>query len=218
MRKIFIINGLPGTGKTLFGSMVGEELKAWGIDFLHTSSIDLVKHILRPSYLWNEKVVPKGLWGTLDRLKKGVTDLDWDGATKGVYWRGVMSRLKWEISVNQPDMINQWVWSRVMSVDEGGWVFVDIREPENIRSFSDFCHEKSIGTPVRTVCILGDTHCEFDNPSDARVGDYPYDIFIRNERLKYGENTDGALRVLRNNALELIREELRHNMGGVEMR
>jgi|CXWL01.1.fsa_nt_gi hypothetical protein len=209
MRKVFVINGLPGAGKTLFGKMVGEELALHRMDFLHTSSIDLVKQVLLPGYLWDEVIVPRELWGALAELKREVTDLDWDGGVKDVYWRGVMSRLKGLIGLKYPNLINEWLWSRVMSVDETGWVFADIREPENIKSFRDFCNEMRIGMPVRTVCVTGDTHDEFDNPSDARVGDYPYDIFVVNKRLIHGGDNEAALRGFRQNVITFVNEELR---------
>src|SRR5690606_23744048 len=127
---IFIINGLPGSGKTLFGQMIGEVLTSKGISFLHTSSILPIKHIMLPLDSWSIDIIPKDLWEELYKLRTMVTELDWDGETKDVFWRKVMSEIKVLATSEHPDFLNEWVMSQTDKLVEGSVVFVDIREPE----------------------------------------------------------------------------------------
>ena len=55
MQKIYVVNGLPLSGKTELGKIVGQELRERerGINFQHLSSIDPVKAFLMPFETWD---------------------------------------------------------------------------------------------------------------------------------------------------------------------
>ncbi len=208
MRRVFVINGLPGVGKSLFGELVKSELQSLGIDFLHTSSIDLVKHLLLPVEKWDDGVVPRKLWGTMFRLKRTVTLHDWDGETKDVYWRGVMSNLKAAINNYDSDLINEWVLGRAETVSDDGVVFVDIREEVNIEGFKQFCVQKEAAVRIETVCIISDRNEAYDNRSDDQVMTFPHDIYVTNDRVRFGEDREAMLAEFKKRVGDFVEAEI----------
>src|SRR3990167_2646490 len=92
--KIFVINGSPQSGKTTFGQLVGKSLEQRGIQFIHTSSIELVKKILAGDYEWICQMCSPGVINKVLQIKGEVTQLNWDGTTKNEEWREKMSIFK----------------------------------------------------------------------------------------------------------------------------
>lgn len=184
MQKIFILNGASLSGKTTLGKLVGEELKMRGINFLHTSSIDPVKALLKPFETWDATLTIN--WPTMNnirRIKESITNgKDWDGITKDAFWRWAMSELKIKITEEYPTLIHEFVFNKIKTIPEPYVAFVDIREPENIQGFRDFCHLKSRSIETATIMVKSDGGREFKNRSDLSINNYPYDIVIENPR------------------------------------
>ncbi len=193
-KQVYVINGYPGSGKTTFGTLTGEVLKRFNIHFAHTSSIDPIKHILMPQKSWNPAVIDPALWPILESCKKEITDKDWDGHTKDIYWRGVMSALKQKLTDTVPSLVQNYIYKQVQSIPSPGVVFVDIREPENIDALKEYFVQEQSLIPVQAIFVESDTIEAFDNPSDARVKEYTYDFSIDNRRSAGGKNKEALLR------------------------
>lgn len=189
-KQVYVINGYPGSGKTTFGSLTGKVLSQFHVHFVHTSSIDPIKHILKPKSTWDATVIDPTLWSLLEECKAEVTDLDWDGETKDVYWRGVMSALKQKLTDLVPSLVQNYIYLQVQSILSPGVVFVDIREPENIDALKQYFQKEDNSIPVQAIFIESDTVAAYDNPSDARVEQYIYDYSIDNRRSGGGKDKE----------------------------
>lgn len=182
--SIFVINGLPGAGKTTFGEVAGAKLEAMGIRSAHLSSIEPIKMILKPEADWDSAVLSEDHWKLMRPLKQELNlgGRDWDGETKDDLWRGKMSDLKAAITRDYPRFLDNWVLDKARALGNKGVSFVDIREPDNIAAFVHFCSEHEV--VAKSVCILSDAGRESVNPSDnPAILDYPYDITIENNHL-----------------------------------
>ncbi|HLD03569.1 MAG TPA: hypothetical protein VJC17_02235 [Candidatus Dojkabacteria bacterium] len=195
MKNVFVINGLPGTGKTLFGNLVKAGLTKLKIPFLHTSSIDLVKHLLMPQSQWDKKMVPVSKRQNLIEAKKKITLKDWDGLTKDIYWRKVMSDYKKAINNLYPKLIHSWILKKINSLEDNSVIFIDIREIDQIIGFVKFCKNKSLN--IKTINVESDVNDLYDNISDASVMTYIYDIYLYNYRKKYQNNQEDSLNALK---------------------
>jgi hypothetical protein len=187
MQKIFVLNGASLSGKTTLGKIVGEELEKRGINFLHTSSIDPVKALLMPFETWDATLAYN--WPTMKDIKcmkENITEgKDWDGKTKDTFWRWAMSELKIRITEKYPTLIHEFVFNKINTIPEPYVAFVDIREPENIQGFRDFCHLKSRSIETAAIMVKSDGGKEFENRSDLSINNYPYDIAIENPRYAF---------------------------------
>lgn len=192
-KQIYVINGFPGSGKTIFGTITGDVLRQFQINFLHTSSIDPIKHVLMPKSMWNSDIIDPTLWELIEECKRAITDLDWDGKTKDVYWRGVMSALKQKLTECIPSLVQNYIYRQVVNISAPAVIFVDIREPENIDALKSYVHSQDSSIPVRAIFIESGAIAQYDNPSDARVKEYTYDVSIDNTR-NGGGKTLGSLR------------------------
>ena len=195
MKNVFVINGLPGTGKTLFGNLVKAGLTKLKIPFLHTSSIDLVKHLLMPQSQWDKKMVPVSKRQNLIEAKKKITLKDWDGLTKDIYWRKVMSDYKKAINNLYPKLIHSWILKKINSLEDNSVIFIDIMEIDQIIGFVKFCKNKSLN--IKTINVESDVNDLYDNISDASVMTYIYDIYLYNYRKKYQNNQEDSLNALK---------------------
>lgn len=183
MKKIYVINGLPESGKTFFGKVVGEELNGKGINFLHTSSIDPIKMALLPESSWDSTLTSNWfIKHNLKLFKSEIVDRDWDGVTKDEYWRKAMSDLKNKITELNPYLIHGMVLDKIQKLVDPYVAFVDIREPENIEAFCEYCSETRVGVETAKILVKSDTAREYSNISDLRVNDLQYDIVIDNRR------------------------------------
>lgn len=181
MRKIYVINGFPGSGKTKFGEMVAQELKPLQISFLHSSSIAPIKHLLMPKRIWDYRIIPKKYWKSIEVIKRENVGADWDGETKNEFWRLKMSQFKLALIVRYPDLLNDYVLSQHARLREPSIQFVDIREPENIVFFSNYCRRRYSQIALASIFIQSNRAQTFNNPSDARVLQFQYDYtFINN--------------------------------------
>lgn len=201
MGKVFVLNGLPLSGKTTFGEKIGEELRERGITFLHTSSINPIKNLLMPSTFWYEEFLNPDLKPSLERLKREVTGLDWDGKNKNDYWRKAMSDLKLKIMDEFPSLINGWVLRQSTKLEEPYVMFVDIREPKSILDFVTFFGNRSISR-VKTVLIESNRSARSPNFSDESVFDMVYDFTIKN---------NGDLDLLKDTARKFVDKEILEN-------
>lgn len=181
MKKIYVVNGQAESGKTLFGQIVAEQLHEKGINFLHTSSIDPVKQILKPYEGWDPKL-KENIGSILLTLKKRVTNRDWDGVTKDQYWRKAMSDLKICITEQNPFLIHNLVLDQFEKFETGYVGFVDIREPENIEAFKKHAESMVFGLEVSKILLKSDMSIKYNNRSDLSVDQTQYDIVIENNR------------------------------------
>ncbi|MFC1600486.1 hypothetical protein ACFL25_00190 [Patescibacteria group bacterium] len=194
MKKVYVVNGLPDSGKTLFGVLVAERLTESGVNFLHTSSINPVKQLLMPEGEWSQEFRQDGLVKDLRRMKAEVTDRDWDGETKDDYWRKAMSDLKAKLAEYDPNFVHSWVLARALQIEEPCVVFVDIREPHNIQGFKEYCQFASPEMEVKSVWLESDLGREFANLSDGwGIIEYTYDIRVRNNRREFGGDEERQL-------------------------
>jgi hypothetical protein len=211
MQKIYVVNGLPKSGKTTFGEIVGTQLRERerGINFLHTSSINPVKQILCAYDTWNESLKSVG-YGVLRTLKNEVTDRDWSGREedKDEYWRNAMSLLKAKINEWSPTLIHGLVMNEFKELGENFVGLVDIREPENIVSFrSHVLKTHKLVDSVETILVTSDGSSIFNNNSDTRINELKYDIIIENPRASF-VNDQVALWFLRCRAKAFIEQEI----------
>ena len=156
--KIIVVNGKPESGKTTFEKMVAEERGGEGLYTFLLSSIAPIKEIA-----W--KCGWRG--GKEPRDRKFLSDLK-DLLTE--YCDFSMEWLRKEIRLIEDEMI-------VDGVDLNRiWIFVDIREPEEI---ARFCKEWG----AMSLLIRRPDHeiGESSNHADAYVDDYEYDAFIVNQ-------------------------------------
>lgn len=218
MRKIFVINGLPRSGKTTFGILVEEVLKSHGIDFIHTSSIDPVKNLLRHEDLWWEEFQAPDFKDSLLKLKREITDQNWDGETKDAYWRKAMSDLKLSLLEHYPDFLDAWVLGKSVKLGENSVTFVDIREPESIDRFKDYCNLSVYETQVKAVLIKSNSGENFQNKSDESVFNYKYDYVVTNDREMEGKFVPDTLKSLRENVTKFVESEILTPGKKLEMR
>lgn len=213
MQKIFVLNGASLSGKTTLGKLVGEELKIRGINFLHTSSIDPVKALLMPLETWDATLtINLPTLNSIKWMKERITDgKDWDGITKDAFWRWAMSELKIKITEEYPTLIHEFVFNKISTIPEPYVAFVDIREPENIQGFRDFCHLKSRNVETAAIIVKSDGGKEFENRSDLSINNYPYDVVIENPRNAF-INDDVALWFLRARIKPFVDKEIVQHM------
>lgn len=204
MKKIFILNGLPESGKTTFGKMVGEELARKGIGFLHTSSIDPVKEVLLPEEKWTPEMREGSRSAILKLFKREVTEKDWDGFTKDEYWRKAMSDLKFKITAWNRYLIPDLILSKITALPEPFVAFVDIREPNNIRTFKEACQDSRLQMKVGTVLVESDGAKKANNRSDESIYESEYDYIVRNDRKMSGGNPEETLKILRDKVHKFI--------------
>jgi len=176
--RIFVINGFAGAGKTTFGSFVKEHLLSQNRKFLHTSSIDPIKEILKSEDNWIN--IPEEAKGQLRALKSRITTVDWDGETKANGWRDKMSELKALINEQFPNFIHEFCLKRSTELGKDGILFVDIREPEQIDAFKSYVLEIYPDFEFKTLIVKGPPSKEYSNKSDRYVDEYVYDIEIDN--------------------------------------
>ena len=146
MTKTYIVNGRPESGKTTF------EL--------------FCKEILEDR---NYKV---GIISTIDPIKKIALTLGWNGV-KDAKGRKFLSDLK-DALEDYCDFSYNYVKDIVES-SEYDVIFVDSREPPQVKRFCDTLRAQSI--IVKRQCL---NNTEYSNHADIEVENYIYDIVIYN--------------------------------------
>lgn len=155
--SIFIVNGAPGCGKTTFESMVKLESEK------------------------NSCIV--GVYSTIDFVKEIAKKCGWDG-TKSPENRKFLSDLK--------DLLTEWndvpyketlkwiekfefrLWQWDVNINRS-IIFIDCREPNEIKRLCDTLKAKSI--LIRRADV---ENLEASNHADKNVLNYKYDIVIDN--------------------------------------
>ncbi len=146
MTKTYIVNGYPESGKTSF------EL--------------FCKDILEDR---NYKVA---LISTIDPIKKIALTLGWDGV-KDAKGRKFLSDLKDALEL-YCDFSYNYV-KDIIESSEYDVIFVDSREPPQIKRFCDTLRAQSI--IVKRQCL---NNTEYSNHADINVENYEYDFTIYN--------------------------------------
>lgn len=153
--QVYIVNGFPGTGKSLFEDMVSEHMGRCYCKL--TSSIDCIKEIAREC----------GWDGTKsEKHRKFLSDLK----ALLVEWNNYpLQSVKRKISAFECDL-------EYYGVSEGAAVFIDVREPAEIEKFKKEFNAKTILIRRKEA----EQYCHFNN-SDRFVLQYEYDIIIEND-------------------------------------
>lgn len=207
MNKIYVVNGLPESGKSEFGKQVGLVLRERGINFLHTSSINYVKMLLKPETEWDEVLSSQSLITGLRSLKNEVTPLFWDGQTKDDFWRKAMSDLKLKIIDYHPTLLHGLVLDEIYKLPDPRVAFVDAREPEYIRGFQEHAIQTRRDIQVETIFVNSDRSKIAYNFSDMSVNNMRYDIVIENLRNPFYED-NYALWFLKARAKAFVEQEI----------
>lgn len=148
--KIFIVNGTGGSGKTTFEKMVENIAKQNNYNVKIISTIDYVKQIAKT--------------------------LGWDGG-KALNDRRFLSDLK-DALTRWKDIPYQKIKETLEAFrleQEVDAVFVDCREPEEIKRFVNDYNAITILVQRGSAIIYG-------NHADDNVNNYQYDIVIDNSR------------------------------------
>lgn len=153
--KVYVVNGFPCSGKTTFEEYVGK----------------LVKHI--------------SILSTISPIEKMAYDFGWNGE-KDAKGRKLLADLK-RAWVTYDDQPFRYISYELQGIDYD-WpdcvVFIDSREPEEIKKLCEEFEAKSVLIRRATV-----ENREQSNESDANVLNYDYDIVIENN----GDLSDLAL-------------------------
>lgn len=152
---IFITNGAAGSGKTTFEHNVQKIVG------------DRTCYIL----------------STIDPIKEIARKAGWDG-TKDLKSRKFLSDLK-DLLTKYNDYSFDYICNQIHSIREewAGWgldidsliIFIDCREPEEIKRLCDKLGAKSL-----LIRRASAENSETSNHADAQVLDYDYDIIIEN--------------------------------------
>lgn len=158
--RIIIINGSGGSGKSTFVRFckeVLEDVPNW--DVLELSTVDWVKAVAQFAG-WNGRKEEKD--------REFLYDLK-------------IALQKWNNSPNQKvfDQINTVIDNKMLG--KKNWLFfVNIREPENIKTFIEQ-NKKATGLPCATILVVNaNVRPIISNPADRDVGQFHYDTVISN--------------------------------------
>lgn len=148
MSKIFIVNGVATSGKTTFETMIQEIAAAHGEKVIILSTIDYVKEIAKK--------------------------IGWDG-TKTPENRRMLSDLK-DLLTRWNDSPHQKVHDRIMDTKDAAAIFIDSREPEDIKRFVEEYNALTVLVQRgKEVVLIG-------NHADDNVNNFEYDCYIDNSR------------------------------------
>lgn len=155
--KVFIINGVPMSGKTQFCSFCQAYAQNFGGLCISISSVEIVKQIAK-ELGWDGLKTPKDR-KFLSDLKKLL--IDWNDIPYKVVQNTIMS--------------NYQTWIRNGQSENNIIFFVHCREPEEINKYVERLGAKTIIVRREEVEKL-----EQSNTSDSEVLNYNYDIEIDN--------------------------------------
>lgn len=155
--NIFIVNGLPGSGKTSFEVLVKQEAFKWNILVEMYSTIDFVKDIAQKCG-WDGTKTPKNR-KFLSDLKDLLTE--WEDVP---FYKTLMEVENIEYHWEQYDLYR-----------ETNVIFIDCREPAEIARLCKALNAKSI-----LIKREMSDNLEILNHADRDVFNYNYDIIIDN--------------------------------------
>lgn len=148
MPKIFVVNGVATSGKTSFETMVQEIAAAHGEKIVILSTIDYVKDVAKM--------------------------IGWDG-TKSNENRRMLSDLK-DLLTHWNDSPHQKVCEKITEFNEAAAIFIDSREPEDIKRFIEEYNALTILVQRgKEIVLIG-------NHADDNVNNFEYDCYIDNSR------------------------------------
>jgi len=173
---IVILNGVGGSGKGTFASMVAKYAED---PILEISVVDPLREIA-------DKLIHTHVDNYIDLYKDRPKTSDEHAAEKSDQWRSLMHDLKmsWQNLDDGPNLYCLGQIIRMVTVDNKdeipGIIFVNIREEENINRFKDYCH--SMGLICFSLLIDGKIDSsQFTNEGDALVNTFEYDVTIPNK-------------------------------------
>lgn len=153
---IIVINGKPRAGKDTFVKFFARSLK------------------------WN-KYYYRNL-SSIDPVKEAMKSLGWKGEKTEV-WRAMLSAVKslWVDKVNGPfnyivDLVKE-IKDSMKKENKTGFIFIHIREPEEIKKIEDYYGGECITIFVNNKNVKDVK----SNSSDAGVADYKYDYYVDND-------------------------------------
>ena len=159
-KKIFIINGVPKSGKD---TLIGLSSKELQFNVANTSTIDMVKDLASTYDLW-------------------------DGVAKTDAARNMLSELKGVIT-KYSDSINNYICKQVelfLEDNTTGAMFIHCGEPEEIDKLKDMIMNRFMFRALTLVVRRDEAEdVRYGNDSDTKVLQYDYDIaFINNNPLE----------------------------------
>ena len=162
-KTVIVINGAGGVGKDTICSIVAQKYRVKTV-----SSIDPIKSI-----------AVSGGWSQTDKTLAG---------------RKLLADLKMAF-IEYNDLPNKYVISEYQKflTDENDFLFVHIREPEEIRKFVQHVTTNCKTLLIRSQRVDGE---HFGNKADDCVNDYPYDFIYSNEK-DISELSDDFIRFFR---------------------
>jgi len=150
-KKIYIINGMGGCGKTTLCDIVADEYKCDNFQVINISSVDQIKHCAKI--------------------------LGWDGVSKTEIDRKFLSDLK-DLSTQYCDAPLKYEMQEIekfYALNLSGILFIHIREPQEIKKLVDKYPE------IKTVLVRNKNIPKIiGNHADANVENYKYDYYIDN--------------------------------------
>lgn len=174
--SIFIVNGAPGSGKTSFESLVKLESKKQNIIVEIYSTIDFVKNIAKDCGWDGTKTLENRKF--LSDLKDLLTEWNDVPFKKTLQWLDSIQYRLWQNDVLEKYCI----------------IFIDCREPAEIKKLCDATGAKSILIRREDV-----ENTQTSNHADRDVFEYNYDIVIDN---------NGTLDDLKARAFDFIEKDL----------
>lgn len=146
--KIFIVNGVQCSGKTTFEKMVQEIAAA------HHDKIEILS--------------------TIDYVKDLAKTIGWNGE-KTKESRRMLSDFK-DMLTRWNDSPHQSVCNKINQMNDVAAVFIDSREPEDIKRFVEEYQALTV-LVERGIGLM-----DYGNHADNGVENFDYDIYVNNSR------------------------------------
>lgn len=184
MIKVFVINGKPGAGKDAF--------------------INAIKSNKFGTYIWNIS--------SIDPVKKACEVLMPNGDKADPNFRDLLASIK-RLWVDYNDGPTKYLENKILSIRDEAmdtgmhWIFVHIREPEEIDKLCSRLIKHTI--PYKTIYVQRDVEVKSTNDADNSTGMHVYDITIVNDR-GIGNLVDVARDFIKEQG-ECIQEEIKYS-------
>ena len=148
MKNIIIINGKGGSGKDEFIKQVGKYVKCVS-------------------------------YSSVDRIKMAAGYIGWDGSKdeKSRKFLSDLKKLSKEYNNEPVNYIEEKIAQNHIFIQSGGFVFIHVREPDEIKYFKDKYNATTV--LIRRQSL---NHKNYGNNSDDNVEKYEYDYVINNDK------------------------------------